>query len=178
MRAAIKIALCLVVVAVIVATIIQGVVKVRDVQTRVDCQQHLKSLGLGLHGYHDANKRFPTGTVANPALPPEKRLSWLVAVVPAYIESSPRYAIYLDKAWDAPEHSPPKLVAGANGMGFVRAGTLVGRIGYLICPTSGAEYESLPSLTTYLGSAGVGENAAGLPLEHSQAASATIARSR
>lgn len=50
-----------------------------DLQT---CRMNLAMIGLGVHNYHSAWDVFPPGTVANPALPPEKRLSWLFSGMP------------------------------------------------------------------------------------------------
>jgi hypothetical protein len=169
MRNTMIVVLCLTVVAVLVALFAAGTVKVREAAARTQCLNSLRSLGLGLQAYHDANRRFPTGTVANPALPPEKRLSWLVEICPAYIESHPGFAIYKDKPWDAPEQCPLKLRAGEH-MGVVRKSEVVGVIPILVCPAHELEHDAaFPCLTSYIGSAGFGANAAELPIENPNA---------
>jgi hypothetical protein len=53
-----------------------------------------------MHNYADAKRQFPQGTHPNSALPPEKRLSWLVDILP-YVEQSTVYDRFkMDKAWD------------------------------------------------------------------------------
>jgi hypothetical protein len=57
-----------------------------------------------LHNYHDAYKRFPPPSVPNEALPLERRLSWMVLLLP-YVEERDLYnAINLQLAWDSPEN--------------------------------------------------------------------------
>src|SRR5215831_9399370 len=81
------------------------------------CQNNLRQIGLAVTAYHVDHKFFPPGTVANSDLPPEQRLSWLVSLLPYYIdmEASHRrvrpqdtslFDVYpnidIARAWDAP----------------------------------------------------------------------------
>ena len=57
-----------------------------------------------MHNYHDEYGRFPPPFVPNDALPLERRLSWLVLLLP-YVEEPRLYnAINLRLAWDSPEN--------------------------------------------------------------------------
>src|SRR5438874_7001969 len=49
---------------------------------RTRCQEQLRALGVALHQYVDVHGQLPPGTLPNPRLPPNQRLSWLAALLP------------------------------------------------------------------------------------------------
>src|SRR3954453_21334520 len=63
-------------------------------------QCNYKQIGLALHNYHAVHKTFPSGTIPNPSLPPERRLSWYVEVLP-YLEQRELHQQFdRAKGWD------------------------------------------------------------------------------
>src|SRR5436309_758617 len=71
--------------------LINVITMVRASAARMSCHNNLKQLGLALQSYHDGNNHFPCATVPNDGLPPERRLSWYVAIWP-YVEASDLYS--------------------------------------------------------------------------------------
>jgi prepilin-type N-terminal cleavage/methylation domain-containing protein/prepilin-type processing-associated H-X9-DG protein len=54
------------VVGVLVALLLPAVQQAREAARRMNCTNNLKQLGLALHSYHDALRRFPPAYVTNP----------------------------------------------------------------------------------------------------------------
>jgi prepilin-type N-terminal cleavage/methylation domain-containing protein len=89
------------IIAILIALLVPAVQKVREAAARLQCSNNLKNLGLALHGYHDANKKFPPGCqdtvlpVPNPTNSTTMiaGTSWIVFILP-YIEQGPLYAKY------------------------------------------------------------------------------------
>jgi prepilin-type processing-associated H-X9-DG protein len=87
--------------------------KLHEDSSRADCADHLRRLGAAVNVYQEQNKTFPPGTIPNRAVKdPEKRLSWLAAVLPYLEDASEKkrwsgLADGLDRkaAWDAPANA-------------------------------------------------------------------------
>jgi prepilin-type processing-associated H-X9-DG protein len=90
--------------------VIAGVAKVRDAARRVNCFNNLRQLGSSLKDYEDQQGHFPPAAMPNADLPPEKRLSWLLAIEP-YVEAGDLYyRTDKKKSWDAEENAPVAAV--------------------------------------------------------------------
>lgn len=116
------------------------------------CQRNIRNVTLAILGYHSSKGQFPTGTWPNPALPPEKRLSWYAAISP-YLDYAGLYqAINKDQSWDDPSQ---QLVAEM-------------KIGVLRCPQ--VRQTTTPWFpATYIGIAGLGTDAPFLDTTHPRA---------
>ncbi len=102
------------IIGILIALLLPAIQAARSAARRAQCKNNLKQLGLGLHNYHDARKRFPpsaiwdakrslTGIAPNLSLIDrdsphlELRETWIIMVLP-YIEQGSTYdAFDLDK---------------------------------------------------------------------------------
>jgi prepilin-type N-terminal cleavage/methylation domain-containing protein len=80
------------IIAILIGLLLPAVQKVRDAAARLQCQNNLKQIGLGLHNYHDANNFFPPAYTVI-ATPPPSATSWGVYILP-YIEQDNLYKQY------------------------------------------------------------------------------------
>ena len=125
-----------------------GIVKVREAAARIQCGNNLKQIGFSVSDYADANNSLPPAAMPNPALPTERRLSWLVLIMP-YIEANRIYSkMDKDKGWEAEENRFAALTP----------------FRCFQCPSypQGTPVSTLAP-TDYVGIAGVGADAAALP---------------
>lgn len=144
--------------------------RVRNAASLVQCGNNLKQIGIAFHNYHDQYGHFPIGTVSNPDLLPEKRLSWTVQVWPAYLCGGTASLINKTKPWDAEENCPPRwsicISANCNEM----REEPMGQVRIFLCPAVPVQpTPSLPSPTHFVGISGLGDDAAELPLSDPRA---------
>jgi hypothetical protein len=141
----------LVAVALVVAggLLIGAIGKVQETAARTRCVNNLRSaIAFTIHNYEDSTGQFPPAVKPNPRLPIERRFSWLAMLGP-YIEATDLYVkTDWDKAWDAEENR-------------YLAQTV---LPLLQCPDyRDLTTESTLAPTHYIGIAGLGPDAAGLP---------------
>jgi prepilin-type N-terminal cleavage/methylation domain-containing protein/prepilin-type processing-associated H-X9-DG protein len=144
---------CIVVVVIIgtlVALLLPATRSVRTASARMNCQNNLKQLMLGLHNYESAGFRnslpvraFPPGCFG-PGSAPEDRLSWMVALLPYVEQDSVRNQFDIEKGY----------------AGNLQAAQT--RIKIFLCP-SAPEMATGEAITHYVAVAGIGHDAATRP---------------
>src|ERR671927_188922 len=80
------------IIAVLIALLVPAVQKVREAAARSHCQNNLKQLAIGVHSFHDVNKRIPYNGLTNPPNPNQADLgccgtgqtfwSWIARMLP------------------------------------------------------------------------------------------------
>ena len=140
-----------------VGLLVEWIVRHRMNQDRVYCTDNLRQLAqfTDQRAKPDGVKpsmetmAIPAGTVLNPALPPDQRLSWVVELLPTFDQRRQETSTLLvqfdrQQAWDGPANAKPSrtILPTLNCYGnTVRAPN------------------GEPAFTQYVGSGGVGENA-------------------
>jgi prepilin-type N-terminal cleavage/methylation domain-containing protein/prepilin-type processing-associated H-X9-DG protein len=144
---AVEVLVVIAIIGVLVALILPAVQKVREASSRAQCLDHLRQVGLALHGYHQPNGQLPPG-VSYDAYP-YRYMSWHTRLLP-FIEQEAlwRQAVE-DYAADPIPFNPPyhrdmsvilQLYACPSTAETLRTGT----------------WEGMPvALTAYLGVEGV-----------------------
>jgi prepilin-type processing-associated H-X9-DG protein len=141
--------------------LIGGLLYLREQAHQAECRNHLRLIGVGLDEYHQVEKHFPAGTVFNPKLEPERRLSWYCSILPYLGQETPTRAtagkesqaqalfglVHQDLAWD----DPANLNATTTHLAVT------------YCPSFVPARGEPNYLTNYVGIAGIGKDAALLP---------------
>src|SRR5262245_40098083 len=96
----------LVVIAIIgtlMGLLLPAVQKVREAAARIQCANNLKQIGLALHGYHDANLRFPLGSEnATPTLLAAPRITYMISLYP-FLDQDNAFRRWNPKAIGTPD---------------------------------------------------------------------------
>jgi hypothetical protein len=130
-----------------------AIIRVREAANRAQCTNNLRQLARDIETYHGTYSKFPTAAQPNPELPPEKRLSWIVEILP-FMESSPTHSkMDHKKGWDAEEN---------------RFAAVIG-IKCLYCPGYSVPPTSTVTPTCYVGITGIGADAINSPVEDRRA---------
>lgn len=156
------------IIATVVGLLLPAVRRVREPAARMQCQNNLRQLMLGLHNYESIDRpppdpstghrdgplgrSFPPGCLG-PGTTPEERLSWMVALLP-YLEEE-----YLYRQFDVQKGYAGNLPAAQTG------------IRTFLCPASeeaggnGAYQRRLRhnDVAHYVAMSGLGPSAAGQP---------------
>jgi prepilin-type processing-associated H-X9-DG protein len=91
------------IIVILIGMLLPAMSSARDSARRIQCMDHLKQIVLGLHIYHDVNKRFPSAYVSDATGKPMH--SWRVLILP-YMEEQALYRKYnFNEPWDGPNNS-------------------------------------------------------------------------
>jgi hypothetical protein len=150
-RRAILILFAVVFLAGLVSAVIVAVQEAREASQRAECQNNLKQTGLSMVQYSTTKNAFPYAAIPNETLPVERRLNWLVSIIP-YSASDDKYNGFdQTKSWD----SPPNRPLGEDSIKVFHCPSLIGR--------------SPDDQTQFVGITGVGPDSPWLPAGHPRA---------
>ena len=140
-----------------------------EASQRAECSHNLKSICLGLHVYHSAHDAFPSGTIGSPDLSPDRRLAWTVVIF-GYLEQGLGLLIDLMEPWDSPRNLRPLFQHTSTDGVPPPYTTSAANNPFLRCPVHrGRATPKGLSPTDYVGIAGLGTDAAVLPMGHPRA---------
>jgi len=130
--------------------------RVREAARRAQCINNLKQIGLAIATYEATLHAYPPGTIANGSIPLDRRLGWGSQIYDFCTEHQSGYTgMDFGLPWDDPrveEHSRTQ-----EGM-------------MMRCPSGPRWTPAAPILpASYVGIAGLGPDAPGLPVTHRRA---------
>lgn len=112
------------IIAILIALLLPAIQKVREAASRMQCQNNMKQLTIGLHSFHDQNKGLPkAGELAND-------LSWHVYILP-FIEQQNLYRQF--------NFAAGNYNGAPNNTGPMRNELALNKIAMFICPTCPTE---------------------------------------
>jgi prepilin-type N-terminal cleavage/methylation domain-containing protein/prepilin-type processing-associated H-X9-DG protein len=101
------------IIAVLIALLLPAVQAAREAARRAQCINNLKQLGLALHNYHDANNRFPIGTIRNPAngllVGAGTRQPFVVGLLPFYEQAGVFNAYNMNLSFNLADNATSRL---------------------------------------------------------------------
>src|SRR5258707_951257 len=148
MKQLVNVIVSILLLALVGGPVVVVIARFRASQERSQNGCNFRSIVLAMHNHHDHLGWFPSGTWPNENLGPEKRLSWMVTLLP-YIEGQSVFEKFdREKAWDAPENRPAVMQP---------------MLTYLSDKNPNKQLPDSPALSHYVGMAGVGLDAATLP---------------
>jgi type II secretory pathway pseudopilin PulG len=137
-------------VGIAVALILPAVQQARMAARRSQSRNNLKQIALALHNYHEVHGAFPAGTIENEDLKVEERLSWIVSILP-FLDQSPLFdVIDQEQGWKDDDN----------------ADWTSREIPSLVNPQVA---DAATGVTHYVGIAGIGKDAATLPVNDKKA---------
>lgn len=91
----------LTIIAILLALLLPAVQAVREAARRMQCQNNLRQIGIALHNYHAAFRKFPPGGLeVRPEVPGGKQLAWSAFLLPFLEQSAAFVHVDFDYAFD------------------------------------------------------------------------------
>lgn len=82
------------IIGILIALLLPAVQAAREAARRLQCGNNLKQIGLGLHGYHEAIRTFPPGTICDgPYGATMTGIGWAISILP-YLEQQGIFDLY------------------------------------------------------------------------------------
>jgi prepilin-type processing-associated H-X9-DG protein len=138
-----------------------ALVTAREASAKEECRRNLRTLMMSVVGWSEVRGHYPSATVTNKGLPPEKRLSWIVEIL-SYLEGGGPWLLDPSTAWDEGVNRVAKRQGKPpDGLIFIEGRD---KFSYFHCPAHEAVFDARGhELTSYVGVAGLGRDAAGSP---------------
>jgi hypothetical protein len=149
---------------VVLALLAPAIQASREKARQEQCMSHLRQLALGSHQYVETYNIFPPGIVAAPGIAPERCLGWVVPLTSASPEG-PQLEVDARHPWDEAPNWPPRVI-GPSVEGRSAEDRLFET---LSCPSARFHNQTRRGGLNYVGSAGLGPDAASVPLGDSHA---------
>ena len=106
------------IIAILIGLLVPAVQKVREAAARMQCENNLKQIGLGMHNFHDVNKVLPYCRTGGH----EQDHTWAVILLP-YIEQGPLYTQWFSNpipGLDGPQRYGTRPRIGINDLRYNR----------------------------------------------------------
>lgn len=88
----IELLVVLAIIGILIAMLLPAVQAVREAMRRTQCHNNLHQIGIALHNYHGAFRKFPPGGIeVRPETPRGKQLAWSAFVLP-FLEQTATYS--------------------------------------------------------------------------------------
>ncbi|MGI9472685.1 MAG: DUF1559 domain-containing protein, partial [Rubripirellula sp.] len=91
------------IISVLVGVLLPAVQAAREAARRMQCQNNLHQIGIAMHNYHAAFRKFPPGGIeVRPEVPNGKQLAWSAFVLPFLEQSAAYVRVDFDYSFDDP----------------------------------------------------------------------------
>ncbi len=127
---------------ILVGLLLPAIQASREAARRMSGANNLKQIGLALHNYHDAFKKFPPRYSVDAQGKP--LLSWRVHLLPFLDQQALYEKFHLDEPWNSPHNS--KLITEMPSVYLMPGGTGNGKTNYLAFDADGGGWEDAQQL--------------------------------